>query len=191
MSSAEGSRSPLPATRTRPVSITGGQTAEKNSFAALLTLGLQASVNKELREKHPAEAPLGEKVRRGGSSFQTRRKPASLCRRQHDSESRAPGPCGIKPPGTSSGVHLPWHGFRDPQWEEVGWSKLPGCADIPLASQKVPEEPRLAGDSGVGCDVLAAFLKQIREQWQGYPNTKLLISLSLLHSERPVINGGL
>lgn len=46
-----------------------------------------------------------------------------------------------------------------------------------------------ASDSEVCCDILAAFLKQIREQWRGYPNAKLQINLSLLHSEC-VINGG-
>lgn len=34
------------------------------------------------------------------------------------------------------------------------------------------------------------FFKQIGEQWQGYPNAKLQINLSLLHSACPVINGG-
>lgn len=47
-----------------------------------------------------------------------------------------------------------------------------------------------ASDSDVCCDILAAVLKQIREQWRGYPNAKLQINLSLLHSECPVINGG-
>jgi len=48
---------------------------------------------------------------------------------------------------------------------------------------------RCASDSDVGCDILAAFLKQIREQWRGYPNAKLQINLSLLRSGCPVING--
>lgn len=45
-------------------------------------------------------------------------------------------------------------------------------------------------DNDVGCDILAAFLKQIREQWRGFPITKLGTNLSLLPSECSLINGG-
>lgn len=107
MSSAEGSRSLLPATRARPVSIHRGTDGGEE----LIHSPADARATGFCEQRASRKASLGEKVRRGGWSFQTILKPASVCRRQHDSESRAPGPCGIKPPGTPSGVHLLWQAF--------------------------------------------------------------------------------
>lgn len=74
------------------------------------------------------------------------------------------------------------------QWEKEGWSRRPPRADIKFPCPR--SSSGIRADGAVRCDILAAFVKQIREQQRGYPNAKLQINLSLLHSECPVINGG-
>lgn len=101
-------------------------------------------------------------------------------------------------------LRVPWVGFnfvelphlcicaavalRIPLWEKGGWSKCPPRADITFPCPRSSSE--IEADGAVHCDILAAFVKQIREQQRGYPNAKLQINLSLLHSECPVIDGG-
>lgn len=78
--------------------------------------------------------------------------------------------------------------LRIPQWEKEGWSRRPPRADIKFPCPR--SSSGIEADGAVCCDILAAFVKQIREQQRGYSNAKLQINLSLLHSECPVINGG-